>query len=106
VALRAAGVPGRTATARAASSGTLTTAGSIGGVLTVIAVPLLAVLLLRRRRELREARLHVRTCTEGEARAEAILDAAGIPDASPAAARAAARASARDGAEQTVSVAR
>ncbi len=87
--------------ARAAKSSVLATVGSIGGLVTLIAVPLVAILLLRRRRELREARLHVRTSVEGEARAGAILDAAGVPDASPAAARAAARASARVATDET-----
>ena len=106
VALSAAGVPGRPA-ARAAKSSVLATVGSIGGLVTLIAVPLVAILLLRRRRELREARLHVRTSVEGEARAGAILDAAGVPDASPAAARAAApRPARRDGAPRSRSALR
>jgi LCP family protein required for cell wall assembly len=94
VVLNASRVPRRQA-ARPAATDTLAVLGSIGGLVTVVAVPLFALALLRRRRLLGELRAHVHASVAGEARARSVVDAAGIPEASPAAARSVARAAAR-----------
>jgi LCP family protein required for cell wall assembly len=89
--LKAVGVPLR-ATAKQSTSA-LQTVGSLGGLLTLLAVPLLAIPLLKRRRELAEVRGHMYTSLDREARLQTAANAAGLPVVPLPAARAAARAS-------------
>ena len=65
VRLGAVRVPGRAASAQATS--TWQTVGSIGGLLTLVGVPLVAIGLLRRRRELVELRITLRSSLRREA---------------------------------------
>jgi polyisoprenyl-teichoic acid--peptidoglycan teichoic acid transferase len=64
VSLAAAGVPARTATV--AGTTLAQTVGSIGGLLTLLAVPLLAAGLIRRRRQLRALRAGLRASLQLE----------------------------------------
>jgi LytR cell envelope-related transcriptional attenuator len=88
--LRAAAIPVRPTTTTTTSAAQ--TAGSLGGLLVLVAVPLLAIGLFKRRRDLAELRGHLGTAINGEARLDAFADAQGLPLVSVPAARAAARA--------------
>jgi LCP family protein required for cell wall assembly len=84
--LRAAAVP-----VRAAAPSTTTTkdtVGAISALLTLLAVPLLGIPLIRRRRELARLRRDLELAIDGEARVRSQADAVGVPDASAAAVRA------------------
>jgi hypothetical protein len=84
VALGAAGAP--TAPSRAVSTGTLQVLGSVGGVLTLLGVPLLALSMVRRRRELHELSARVRSNLHHEAQLSAAVPAGPIRAPAPAAA--------------------
>ncbi len=92
----AAAIPLRPSTP-AATTSTAETIGLIGGLLTLVAVPLLAIPLFRRQRELAELRGHLTIAVSGEARLDAAANAWGLPLVSVPAARAAARQAAGPG---------
>jgi LCP family protein required for cell wall assembly len=66
--------------------------GAIGALVTIIAVPLLAVMMIRRRRELAQLRNVLDAGVDHESWLSASADAAGVPDASAAVVRSVARA--------------
>jgi len=72
VALRAASVPARTG--GAATQGLAQTIGALGGLVTLAVVPLLAIPLIKRRRELAELRARVAESVTAEARLVATLE--------------------------------
>jgi polyisoprenyl-teichoic acid--peptidoglycan teichoic acid transferase len=76
--LRAVSVPVRS-TAPAAAPTTTETIGSLGGLLTLLALPLLGVAVLKRRRELGAVRARLHDAAEREARLAVAAHAAGIP---------------------------
>jgi LCP family protein required for cell wall assembly len=85
IAIAAAGVPTR---ARVAATTTAQTVGGVAGIVTLVAVPLLALLVLRRRRELGvlRAQLHATSVSEARLnRAAHAIRAARLRRATPAA---------------------
>jgi polyisoprenyl-teichoic acid--peptidoglycan teichoic acid transferase len=87
--LKDAAIPQRTAATETSSVGQ--TLGLLGGLLALVALPVIAVLMYKRRRELVEVRGHLGAATSGEDRLDAAANACGLPLVSVPAARAAAR---------------
>ena len=79
--LRAAFVPGKPAAKK--TTGLTETLGGIGGLLTLLAVPLLAIPLIKRRGEVRNIRAQIQANLFREAQLSAALPSGGIPQPPP-----------------------